>query len=508
DEIAGYSGETLTAEGVEFEPDALRIIARSARGSMRDALSITDQAIAYSQGALTASDVAAMVGAAGRDETGAVIEALASGDPRRVLAISAALADKSADFASVLSELLEALHDMAVGQALGEAPEGAISAEAVQLYYQIALIGYRDLHIGPDPKTGFEMTLLRMLAFAPDAAAAARVPPTAAEPPGSAETGSTQTAPATGAAGAGSTEAARAGTTAAAKDAAARVTAVQPASSPAPRKLETPAPNAPPESSSAIPEPETPGATPQPESMWAIPEWDTPARTAQPETPLAAPESETPAVTPQPESMSPTPDWDAAAATAQPETPSAAPEPEAPAAAPQPETKSAHLDPETPAPASATGMAEPAFVATAAPDAGGNGLYREWHGLVGRLGLTGVERTIAEHSLLVERSGGNCRLVLDRKHESLLHGGEAGVLEGALANLFGEPVRLVIDIGDPAHETPADRKQRLERERDAAAKRELEENPTVKSLIETFDARLEHVRPLDGGAGEARGANR
>ena len=374
DEIARYIGETLTAEGVEFEPDALRIIARSARGSMRDALSITDQAIAYSQGALTASDVAAMVGAAGRDETGAVIEALASGDPRRVLAISAALADKSADFGSVLSELLEALHDMAVGRALGEAPEGAISAEAVQLYYQIALIGYRDLHIGPDPKTGFEMTLLRMLAFAPDAAAAARVPPTAVEPPGSAETGSTQTAPASAPAGVESTEAA-------------------------------------------------------------------PASVAG----TAGPGSE---------------------------------------------------------------VAEQNSVTKAAPDAGGNGLYREWHGLVSRLGLTGVERTIAEHSLLVERGGGHCRLVLDRKHESLLHGGETGVLEGALANLFGEPVRLVIDIGDPAHETPADRKQRLERERDAAAMRELEENPTVKSLIETFDARLEHVRPLDGGAGAAHGANR
>ena len=544
DEIARYIGETLTAEGVEFEPDALRIIARSARGSMRDALSITDQAIAYSQGALTASDVAAMVGAAGRDETGAVIEALASGDPRRVLAISAALADKSADFGSVLSELLEALHDMAVGQALGEAPEGAISAEAVQLYYQIALIGYRDLHIGPDPKTGFEMTLLRMLAFAPDAAAAARVPPTAVEPPGSAETGSAQTAPVTAPAGVGSTEAARAGTTAAAEDAATRVTAAQSPSSSAPRKLETPAPNAQPESSSAIPEPETPGATPQPESMWATPEWDTPARTAQPETPSAAPESEPPAVTPQPESMSPTPDWDAPAATAQPETSSAAPEPEAPAATPQPEsqsaaperdtpapvaqsesplaapapelpaatlqpeTKPAHLDPETPAPASATGMAEPASVAKAAPDTEGNGLYREWHGLVSRLGLSGVERTIAEHSLLVERGGGNCRLVLDRKHESLLHGREAGVLEGALANLFGEPVRLVIHIGDPAHETPADRKQRLEQERVAAARRQLEENATVKSLIKTFDARLEHVRPLDGSAGAARGANR
>ncbi len=616
DEISRYIGETLTAEGVEFEPDALRIIARSARGSMRDALSITDQAIAYSQGALTASDVAAMVGAAGRDETGAVIEALASGDPRRVLAISAALADKSADFGSVLSELLEALHDMAVGQALGEAPESAISAEAVQLYYQIALIGYRDLHIGPDPKTGFEMTLLRMLAFAPDAAAAARVPPTAVEPPESTETGPAQAAPVTAPAGVGSTEAARAGTMAAAEDAATRVTAAQPASSSAPRKLDRPAPNAQPEASSAIPEPETPAAAPQlesmsptpdwdapartaqpetpsaapesetpaataqPESMSPTPDWDAPARTAQPETPSAAPESETPAATPQPESMSPTPDWDTPAQTAQPETPSAAPEsetpavtpqpelmsptphwdapaaaaqpetssaapepetpaatpqpesqsaapewdtplpvaqhesplaapaPELPAATPQPETKSASLGPETPAPASATAMAEPASAAKAAPDTDGNGLYREWHGLVGRLGLTGVERMVAEHSLLVERDGGKCRLVLDRKHESLLHGGETAVLEGALANLFGQPLRLVIDIGDPPHETPAQRKQRLERERVAAARRELEENPTVKSLIETLDGRLEHVRPLDGSGGEAHGANR
>ena len=472
DEIARYIGETLTAEGVEFEPDALRIIARSARGSMRDALSITDQAIAYSQGALSASDVAAMVGAAGRDETGAVIEALASGDPRRVLAISAALADKSADFGSVLSELLEALHDMAVGHALGEAPESAISAEAVQLYYQIALIGYRDLHIGPDPKTGFEMTLLRMLAFAPDAAAAARVPPTAAEPPASAETGSAQTAPVTAPAGVGSTEAARAGTTAAAEDAATRVTVAQPASSSAPRKLDRPAPIAQPEASSAIPEPETPAAAPQPESMSPTPEWDTPLPAAQPESPLPAPA------------------------------------PELRAATPQPETKSANLDPETPAPASATGMAEPASVAKAAPGTDGNGLYREWHGLVGRLGLTGVERMIAEHSVLVERDGGKCRLVLDRKHESLLHGREAGVLEGALANLFGEPVRLVIDIGDPAHATPAERKQRLEQERVAAARRELEANATVKSLIETLDGRLEHVRPLDGSSGEAHGANR
>ena len=383
DEIARYIGDVLTGEGVEFEPDALRTIARSAEGSMRDALSITDQAIAYSQGALTASDVAAMVGAAGRDETGAVVEALASGDPRRVLAVSAALADKSADFGSVLAELLEALHDMAVGQALGEEPAGALSVEAVQLYYQIALIGYRDLHIGPDPKTGFEMTLLRMLAFAPDAAAAARVPSAAGEPPESAGAGSTP--PDQGMDAAGD------------------------------------------EKSSGEDAPVRANAT--------------------------------------------------------------APEPEA--SAPIPEQ----------------GRAESTTEAVSAPDADGNGLCREWYGMVERLGLKGAERMFAEHSLLVERSGGNCRLVLDRKHESLLHDGETGGVERALAEWFGEPVRLVIDIGDPAHETPARRNERRARERLEAARRQLEENATVQSLIDTFDGKLEAVRALDGSGSGARGAN-
>ena len=411
DEIARYVGDVLAAEGVEFEPDALRIIARSARGSMRDALSITDQAIAHGQGALAAADVAAMVGAAGRDETGAVMEALASGDPQRVLTVSAALADKSADFGSVLAEILETLHGMAVDQALGNARQGALSPEAVQLYYQIALVGYRDLHIGPDPKTGFEMTLLRMLAFAPDAATAARVPPAAVEPSRSAGA--------------------------------------------------EPAPAA---------EPERPDSTP--EQGRAAP----PA--AEPELPDSTPGQ-----------------GRAAPPAAEPERPDSAPE-QGSAAAPS-------AKPERPDSTLEQSRAAPPAESVSANDENGNGLFREWYGLVERLGLTGVERMIAEHSLLVERGGGSCRLVLDRKHESLLHGGETGVVERALSDLFGEPVRLVVDIGDPAHETPAQRSGRLARERQDAARRQLEENATVQSLIETFDGRLEDVRALDTGRAEA-----
>ena len=176
EEIARYLDGALTEEGLKFEAEALDIIAKAARGSMRDALSIADQAIAHGQGMLRALDVAAMLGLTGRDETAAVVDALVSGSASRVLEVSEALADKSVDFGAALADLLEALHAMAVNQALRREADNPLAPEAVQLYYQIALLGYRDLHFGPDPKTCFEMTLLRMLAFAPDAQAAARVP--------------------------------------------------------------------------------------------------------------------------------------------------------------------------------------------------------------------------------------------------------------------------------------------------------------------------------------------
>lgn len=189
--IAAYLAEAMAAEGVEFEQEALDLIAKSAQGSMRDALSVTDQAIAFGQGMLKGRDVADLLGAVGRDELAAVLEALGSGGAQAVLDVSAELAERGADFEATLADLLQAFHDIAVAKALGKAEEGAalnglgarMTAEAVQLYYQIGLMGYRDLRVGPDPKTVFEMTLLRMLAFAPDAAGAAVPPAASAKPP-------------------------------------------------------------------------------------------------------------------------------------------------------------------------------------------------------------------------------------------------------------------------------------------------------------------------------------
>ena len=136
---------------------------------MRDALSITDQAVAYGGGGLLHSDVVAMLGLVGRDEIGALLRALADGKADGVLAVSAELAERSVDFEALLATLLAELHRAAVALAVeGEKADVLFGPELVQLYYQIALAGYRDMQIVPDPRSGFEMTLLRMLAFTPE----------------------------------------------------------------------------------------------------------------------------------------------------------------------------------------------------------------------------------------------------------------------------------------------------------------------------------------------------
>lgn len=203
DRISSYLADALAAEGVAFDTGSLRIIGTAAAGSMRDALSVTDQAISFGGGALEESSVARMLGVTGRDEITAMLNALATGDAETVLACSAELDQRGVDFSAVLADLLHAFHDIAVAQMLpvkrlpAEGADGAedretgtdliadgiganfadkFSADVVQLFYQIILRSHRDLAFSPDRKIGFEMALLRMLAFAPEDLASS-VPP-------------------------------------------------------------------------------------------------------------------------------------------------------------------------------------------------------------------------------------------------------------------------------------------------------------------------------------------
>lgn len=181
--IAEYLAGILDQEGIDHDPASLRLIAAAADGSLRDALSLLDQAIAFGGGALRRDEVAAMLGTIDRRQVLRLLERLVEGDGRGLLEAVASLDESAPDHGEVLADLLTLLQRIAIRQALpdlgDEDPDfgdavadlaGRLSPEACQLFYQIALLGRRDLPLAPDPRAGLEMVLLRMLAFQPEAA--------------------------------------------------------------------------------------------------------------------------------------------------------------------------------------------------------------------------------------------------------------------------------------------------------------------------------------------------
>ncbi len=197
--IADRMREILAQEGIAAEDAALRMLAHAARGSMRDGLSLLDQAIAYSAGKVSLEAVRGMLGAIDETTLVRVLDAVVSRDAARALALADEMNGHSLSFAQALRDLASLLHRIALAQQVSAIDEddvdaaevkrlaGAIAPDEVQLYYQIALHGRNDLHLAPDEYAGFTMTLLRMIAFAPHAATAAPAPRaaslTAAAPP-------------------------------------------------------------------------------------------------------------------------------------------------------------------------------------------------------------------------------------------------------------------------------------------------------------------------------------
>jgi DNA polymerase-3 subunit gamma/tau len=179
DQIRSQMEDILHRERIEFEANAVKSLARAADGSMRDGLSLLDQAIVHGGGVLSEATVSAMLGTVARRPVFELLEALAAGDAAALLAHVDAMAEHAPDFGDVLQQLLILLHHAALAQWVPEAvkrDEDAdrilelaqrLGAEDLQLFYQIGLVGQRDLPLAPDPRGGFEMVLLRMLAFRP-----------------------------------------------------------------------------------------------------------------------------------------------------------------------------------------------------------------------------------------------------------------------------------------------------------------------------------------------------
>ena len=208
----GLIGERLkfiaAAETLTLEPAAAALLARAADGSMRDALSLMDQLIAFGGGALTEANTRAMLGTIDRGHVARILDALAAGAGPALLAHVRDLDRDAPDYDRAFIELTAFLQRIAIVQVVPDAATQdeefdaealsrlarSLAPEDVQLYYQIALNGRRDLAMAPEPRVGFEMTLLRMLAFRPEAAtygeAAAPVPaPAAPIPPRTVPTG-------------------------------------------------------------------------------------------------------------------------------------------------------------------------------------------------------------------------------------------------------------------------------------------------------------------------------
>ena len=187
-DIAGHLERILAEEAIEFESAAVQLVARAADGSMRDALSLLDQAVAYGAGTVREEEVRAMLGTVDRSRVVDLLDAVAARDAAGALDVVAAVASDAADYEDVLGEVVNTLHRIAVRQAIPGAAEPdpdlaeacgrlaeRFSPEDVQLHYEIGLRGRRDIALAPDPRLGLEMTVLRMIAFAPEGSDAAPV---------------------------------------------------------------------------------------------------------------------------------------------------------------------------------------------------------------------------------------------------------------------------------------------------------------------------------------------
>ncbi len=452
DQIQGQMTRILAAEEIESDPTAIVQLAKAADGSLRDGLSLLDQAIAYAGGALREDVVRTMLGTVDRTQVAAMLEALADGDGVRLLQVVAALAEFSPDWSGVLEALAEALHRIQVqqlvpgAQADGDGIDAAAFAqrlrpEVVQLWYQMALSGRRDLHLAPSPRAGFEMAVLRMLAFRP----AAAVPPVPRDPGTGTEVGS------------GSRGAAQGGIAAAPAAVAAPVAAPVAASAPAAPAAPVVAP--------AAPKP-TPAPVAEPAADDDLPPWHQAGsderdealavELASPDAAMAAP-------------------WEA--------PPVRAPAP-VQAVAPAPRPQGIAISPSP-----AAGNAGPVALASA----------ETWLELVAQSQLNGPSRQLAAHAAFIGFQHGVLKLAVSPGFEYLCSDRSLAALTEALSGPLGMTPKIVIEHGNAEAETLHQRSDRQRGERQQAAETAFMADPSVQLLIQQHGARVvtDSIRPFD-----------
>ncbi|HHH9423200.1 TPA: DNA polymerase III subunit gamma/tau, partial [Pseudomonas aeruginosa] len=450
--VVEHLTHVLGAENVPFEDDALWLLGRAADGSMRDAMSLTDQAIAFGEGKVLAADVRAMLGTLDHGQVYGVLQALLEGDARALLEAVRHLAEQGPDWGGVLAEILNVLHRVAIAQALPEAIDNgqgdrervlalaqALPAEDVQFYYQMGLIGRRDLPLAPDPRSGFEMVLLRMLAFRP--ADADGVPRTPLKDLGiSKATTDPANSPVAGAASPAPVAA-----VAPAPVVAAPVEA--PAAPPA-------APSAPPaavEARVAEAVVEEPAAAAE---VVDLP-WEEPAPSL-----AAEPEPEPEPLAVEAPSIPPAVEVEAVVETVLEALPAALPvapdEQDEQDDEPPPADDYYEVDMDTLAYLDAAPEPDVVVVEEPLPAAKpATGLAAEWLELFPRLGLGGLTASIGANCTLVAADGDHWHLHLDPGQSALFNATQQRRLNDALNQHLGRTLKLEVTLQKPEQETPA-----------------------------------------------------
>ena len=455
------------AESVPQEDAAVQLLARAADGSMRDALSLLDQAIAFGAGKLEEADVRSMLGTIERAYIVALLDALAEQSAAALMGAVDDLAQSVPDFGEVLDELERALTRIAIVQAVPDPPQDDVedeiyrpfasrfSPEHVQLYYQIGLIGRRDLPLAPTPRSGFEMTMLRMLSFAPDDDSARLSGPGIDQEPGA------------GSGGPGRGGEPGRGTNGGSGD-------------------------RPPTSDAIAATVATAGETTRAVST---------AHSAKPPNgksePVKANGSASPGEMRTPSAWTET----VSAEIAQPAVADAKFVPDDP---PRQECEQPGLASQATAPAPRE-LADPHSGELGIRDAEGTATLSEltsvpWDTVAGMLEVTGLARQLVQNSALVGVEGRMARLALDPGYGALLGGAAESTVAEAIRRRYGHDIKLDVQLAAHGLETPAALRERASAEALAAAQAEIAGDPSVQAICERFEGQINagSVRPRAG----------
>ncbi|MEO6920709.1 MAG: DNA polymerase III subunit gamma/tau [Collimonas sp.] len=539
--IISHLDNILGQEKIEFETPALRLLAQGAHGSMRDALSLTDQAIAYAAGKVTLEAVQGMLGALDQSYLIRVLDALAQKDGPGLLAVADDMASRSLSYSAALQDLGTLLHRVALAQSVPAAlaedlPEREevirlatlFDAEEVQLYYQIAVHGRNELGLAPDEYAGFSMTLLRMLAFRPQADGSIVTPPPVSRPRPQASA-----APATPVAASRPAAVAQAAAPAAVPAAAARLSS-------APQTLSTSAPAVRPDTSAMSPAraaleaaraaaSSRKGGTarPAPAQPAAAPPAATPVVTSAPAATASQPAAvasrpAAPAYEPQNSSVPPweeeiplpmdLPDTEFSSSVAEKKTESYL-QPMQPMQAKQAApSRSAGGNgagnvrqsprPEPVAQQAETPPAEPLPPLVLQPDANLN-WDGDWPLLAAGLSVRGVAHQLAQQSELIkcDSSGVATLIYLRIPFDTLRSAGSVDKLATALTEHFGRQVKVETEIGTVRHTANA-QAMAAQAERQRLAEQTAKNDPFIQSMMREFGASIVpgSIKPL----GEAK----